>query len=135
MTAFARFCHALVLPVAALFLASIILPTAATAAMVTTDEVIAEESAASDRVLVMEFMAREDVRQQIVDWGVDPVEAEKRVSALSNAELARIAEHIKAEPAGQSAIGAIVGAALIIFIILLITDIVGVTDVFSFVKK
>ena len=38
-------------------------------------------------------------------------------------------------PAGQGAIGVIIGAALIIFLVLLITDIVGITDVFPFVKK
>ena len=34
----------------------------------------------------------------------------------------------------QSAVGAIVGAALIVFLVLLFTDIVGATDVFDFVN-
>jgi len=38
-------------------------------------------------------------------------------------------------PAGGDALGVIVGAGLLIFIILLITDILGLTDVFSFVKS
>jgi hypothetical protein len=38
-------------------------------------------------------------------------------------------------PAGQSTLGILVGAALIVFIVLLITDIAGFTDVFGFVKK
>jgi hypothetical protein len=37
-------------------------------------------------------------------------------------------------PAGGSAVGAIVGAAVLIFVILLITDILGFTNVFSFVN-
>jgi len=38
-------------------------------------------------------------------------------------------------PAGGDAIGTILGAALVIFIVLVITDILGFTDIFPFVKK
>ena len=38
-------------------------------------------------------------------------------------------------PAGGGAVGAVVGAALLVFLILLLTDILGFTDVFPFVKK
>jgi hypothetical protein len=40
-------------------------------------------------------------------------------------------------PAGEGAgaIGVIVGAILIIFLVLLVTDLLGLTDVFPFVKK
>jgi hypothetical protein len=135
MSGFLRFCRALTLPVAALFLASTLSPTIASAGMVATDQVIEGETLSADRQLVMNFMAREDVRQQLEDWGVAPEEAESRVAALSDTEIAAIAEQIREEPAGEGAIGVIVGAALIVFIILLITDIAGVTDVFPFVKK
>ena len=42
------------------------------AAMVSTDQVIGEESAVSDRERVMDFMAREDVRREFEAHGVDP---------------------------------------------------------------
>ncbi|MDX1711617.1 MAG: PA2779 family protein [Rhodovibrionaceae bacterium] len=135
MNAFLRFCRALTVPVAVLFLASTLAPTAAIAGMVGTDTVIEGESASTDRQLVMDFMAREDVRGQLEDWGVAPDEAESRVAALSDSEIAAIAEKIREEPAGEGVVGPIVGALLIVFIILLITDIAGVTDVFPFVKK
>jgi hypothetical protein len=38
-------------------------------------------------------------------------------------------------PAGGGAFGIIIGAALFVFIVLLITDMAGATDVFPFVKK
>ena len=38
-------------------------------------------------------------------------------------------------PAGGNAVGAFIGAALIVFLVLLLTDILGYTDVFPFVKK
>ena len=35
-------------------------------------------------------------------------------------------------PAGEGAVGAIIGAALIVFLVLLFTDIIGETDVYNF---
>jgi hypothetical protein len=46
-----------------------------------------------------------------------------------------MSQHIDNMPAGGSAVGIIVGAILIVFVILLITDLTGLTDVFPFVKK
>jgi hypothetical protein len=104
------------------------------AAMVSTDQVIGEESAVSDRERVMDFMAREDVRKEFEALGVDPDEALARAAGMSDAEVREIAGRLDMLPAGQSAIGAIVGAFVIVFIVLLITDLLGLTDVFSFVR-
>jgi hypothetical protein len=66
--------------------------------------------------------------------GVDPLEAQARVASLSDAEAVRLAGQVEHLPAGGNAIGVIVGAAVLVFIVLLITDILGYTDVFPFVK-
>jgi hypothetical protein len=66
--------------------------------------------------------------------GVDPGEAAARVASLSDRQIQDIAGRIEELPAGQGAAGAIVGAALVIFIALLITDVLGYTDIFPFVK-
>ncbi len=107
----------------------------ARAAMVTTDQVVAQSELASDRERVMRFMAREDVRRQLLALGIDPDEAARRADTLSDDEVRQIAGKLDALPAGQSAVGILVGAILIVFLVLLITDLLGVTDVFPFVKK
>ena len=61
--------------------------------------------------------------------------SEARVAALSDEEIEKIAGRIDELPAGQGAVGAIIGAAVLIFIILLITDLIGLTSVFGFTKK
>jgi len=106
----------------------------AQAKMVGTEAVIAGQQAADQRAQVADFMAREDVKQIMTQYGVDPVEAQQRVNSLSNEELANLANSIDQLPAGSSAVGVIVGAAVLIFIVLLITDIVGLTHVFPFVN-
>ena len=78
------------------------------------------------------------MREQLRALGIDPDEATRRAAALSEEELRVIAGRIDAAPAGQgagSAVAAIVGLALFIFLVLLITDLLGLTDVFPFVKS
>ncbi len=107
--------------------------TTASAAMVGTDRVIAQIEG-TPRARVAAFLAREDVRAQMEAFNVSPHEAEMRVAALSDAEVDQIAGRIDSLPAGQG-VGAIVGAAVLIFVILLITDLLGLTSVFGFTKK
>ena len=104
------------------------------AGMVTTDRVIDQAAAQHDRVRVLEFLERDDVRRQLEALGVDPDEAAARVDGLSNAEVTQIAGQIEELPAGQSAAGAIIGAAVLILVVLLVTDLLGVTNVYSFVQ-
>jgi hypothetical protein len=77
---------------------------------------------------------RAAIARELERLGVDPAEAQRRVDALSDAELAALQGRLDQLPAGGF-VGAIVGAALIVFLVLLITDLAGLTDVFTFVKK
>ena len=106
----------------------------AQAKMVGTDAMIAEQQALDQQAQVADFMAREDVKQIMTQYGVDPVEAQQRVESLSGEELAELASSIDQLPAGGGGIGVIVGAAVLIFLVLLITDLVGLTHVFPFVN-
>lgn len=105
----------------------------AQAQMVGTNAVIAGQQEAADRAQVAAFLAREDVKQVMTQHGVDAVEAQKRVDSLSSTELTKIANSMEQLPAGGDGIGTIVGAAVLIFLVLLITDILGFTHVFPFV--
>ncbi|MGJ3259575.1 MAG: PA2779 family protein [Rhodospirillales bacterium] len=105
------------------------------AGMISNEQVAEQRSAADARLTVQDFMARDDVRQQFEGLGVDPQEAEQRVAALSDAEVRELAQKIETAPAGEGAIGALIGAGLIIFLVLLITDMLGFTHVFGFTNK
>ncbi len=107
----------------------------AKAEMVTTDQVIEQVNPPEDRTRVMDFMLREDVQQQLTLLGVDPEEAARRVASLSDEEIQEIAGRLEELPAGEGGVGAVVGAIVIIFLVLLVTDLLGLTDVFPFVKK
>ncbi len=106
----------------------------AQAEMVTTDQVIQNYNSTEDRTQAMDFMLREDVQEQMTLLGVDPEEAARRVAGLSDEEIQQIAGRLDELPAGEG-VGAIVGVILIIFLVLLVSDLLGLTDLFPFVKK
>ena len=106
----------------------------AQAKMVTTDQVLSQSSSADDRAQVLNFLMREDVQQHMTRLGVDPEEAKNRVASLSDEEVQQIAGRLDELPAGEG-LGVVVAAILLIFLVLLITDLLGVTDVFPFVNK
>jgi hypothetical protein len=87
------------------------------------------------RNYILGVLAREEVQAVLTAQGIDSQEAKRRLDSLTDAEVIRFAKEIKQLPAGGGAFGTIVGAALIVFLVLLITDIMGFTDVFPFVKK
>jgi len=61
-----------------------------------------------------------------------------RVAGLSDEEIQQITGRLDELPAGEGAggaIGIVVVAILIVFLVLLLTDLLGLTDVFPFVKK
>ncbi len=110
-------------------------PTMAQAQLIGTDAVMTVKAAEGNRGKVMAFLDREDVQQAMVAQGVDVSEARKRVASLSEAELAKVAQAMDQLPAGGDGLGAVIGAIVLIFLVLLITDIAGLTNVFSFVRQ
>lgn len=133
MMNFQKLSRTLALPMALLLLVEVGPLPLAHAAMVSTEQVISED-AATDRERVMNFLAREDVRREIEALGIDPEEAAARAKALSDEEIARVANKLDETAVGQSAVGIIVGALLLVFVILLITDLLCWTKVFPFTR-
>ena len=104
------------------------------AAMVRTETVLTMKTANNVRENLNQFLKREDVKAIMTAQGISPIEAKSRVDSLSDAEIMQISDKMDQLPAGGSTFGVIIGAAVIIFIVLVITDILGYTDIFTFVK-
>ena len=110
--------------VAGLLVLTLALPVPAHAALVATD-------AALDHQRIAGLLQRAEVQAQLRAYGVDPAEALARASALTDAEAAQLVSNIDELPAGG--IG-ILGAIVLVFLVLLVTDILGYTKVFPFTK-
>lgn len=120
----------------ALMLASVFLLTslaapAAQAGMIGTEAFAGSEQVESQRQAILDMFEREEVRDRLVSWGVNPEDAEQRVQGLTADEVRDMHARMGDMPAGADA-GGIVGAAVLIFLVLLLTDILGYTNVFPF---
>ncbi|AFT66174.1 DUF6627 family protein [Cycloclasticus sp. P1] len=103
----------------------------AQASIITNDQIIHKTVQANDRVALMQTINRADVQAQLSSMGVSSADIEARIDQMTNEEIAQLNQHIAELPAGAG----ILGAALTVFIVLVITDMLGATDVFSFVHS
>tara|TARA_R110000787_G_scaffold42377_7_gene104201 strand:+ start:3022 stop:3396 length:375 start_codon:yes stop_codon:yes gene_type:complete len=99
----------------------------AQAGMIGTERAASTQSREASISTVNAFMARDDVRGQLEAWGVESELASQRVASLSDEELQRLSHNIENQPAGSGAL-AVVG---IVFVVLLILELVGVTNIFT----
>jgi len=107
----------------------------AIAALIPTGGTIPIDESNKARENIKNFLARQDSQDLLISRGISPEEIMARINSLTDAEALMVSQHIESIPAGGNAIGIIVGAILLVFIILLITDLLGLTDIFPFVKK
>ncbi len=73
---------------------------------------------------------RQWIQTQLEANGVSKADAALRVSNLSDSQIEQIHQRIDEMPAGASAFGTIA----FIFLVLVITDLTGLTDVFPFIR-
>lgn len=105
------------------------------AGMIGVDAMIDAGRLEKARSTIRATLYREDVTEALKSQGIPVNEAMARIDALTDAEVIALADRIDQLPAGGSALGVIVGASLVVFIVLLVTDILGYTDVFPFVNR
>jgi len=110
-----------------LLLTSPMLP--AQAAMLDNDRILADQQANLDRTAILELLDRDVPREQLEKWGVNPEQARERINSLTESELANINRQLDELRAG----GDVLGIILVVFIVFVITDVIGATDIFPFI--
>ena len=97
--------------------------------VVTTEQLLQQQVEAMDKATLIAMLERDEVRQQLIERGVDPVDAKLRIAALSDEQIGEIKKQIDELPAGSGVVGILVAVILV----LVILDIIGVTNIFSFI--
>ena len=97
--------------------------------MISTPDVIQSQQSAYDREQLSSMLERDDVQQQLLSMGVSPDTVQERVNSMTDFEIAQLNEQINDMPAGG-----ILGAIVLIFVVFVITDAIGATDIFPFVR-
>ena len=105
------------------------------AELVATDRVeTTRQDGFSGRELLGSLLDRADVRAALERQGVSAVDAKARVNALSDDEVERLAARFDSLPAAGNGFESALWLGFLVFVILLITDILGFTKVFSFTR-
>jgi hypothetical protein len=104
------------------------MPTSSLAGIVATEELHANVK----RDQVTSFLERTDVQARMQELGVDSAAARARVAALSDDEIAGLADRLDQMPAGGSDA---LTAVVVVFLVLIILDLLGVTNIFPFTKS
>ena len=100
------------------------------AAIVSTSDLVAEQQSHLDREYLLNALDREEVQVALVSQGVDLDMAKLRVAGMTDTEVRTLNAKMDALPAASG----VVGTVVFILIVLLITDLVGVTDVYPFIN-
>ena len=112
-------------------LSLVVLPIGpAQAAMIGNAQIINEVRSDLNRSELLHMLDRETARQELIALGVSPDMVKQRVAQMTDAEVAQLNQHLADVPAG----GDILGVLLLLFIVFIITDMLGATDIFPFVK-
>lgn len=103
-------------------------PQQALAGIIATPSAIAAQENHESLSHLKELLAREDVRGQLVQLGIDPAVADHRVSSLTPSEIAQLQPRLDSLPAGGDGVLVVIG---VVFVVLIILELVGVTHVFN----
>jgi hypothetical protein len=104
--------------------------SAAQAAMIGNDQIVNKGSAHQMRDSLKQQFERETVQQQLQAWGIHQDHIKNRIDSLTDDEVAQIYQQINDPRAGGDALGIL----LTIFLVFVITDIIGATDIFPFIN-
>ena len=102
----------------------------AQAAIIGNDQVVNRELSHQTRDGLQQLFKQEAAQQQLQEWGVNPDQIKGRIDRLTDAELARINQQVNDLQAG----GGVLGVLLVLFLVFVLTDIFGATDIFPFIN-
>jgi len=98
----------------------------AQAGIVTTTQLVDAQQTRLERNQVRDWLARDEVRQQLKTMGVDVKAAQARVDSMTAKEVHDMASNMNNLPAGAG----VVETAVLVLLVLILLDIAGVTDIF-----
>lgn len=99
------------------------------AGMVSSSDVMTQQQMNYDKNQILGFVDQAEVLEQLQSLGVSAEDAKSRIANLTQAELAEFNKQMNEAPAGG-----IVGTVVTVLVVIAVLDLLGVTNVFSFIK-
>ncbi len=105
--------------------------SAVQAAMVTTSQLVASESQQMDRTQVLALLDKQEAIDALTNLGIDTASVEDRVNNMTAEELQAFNQQVEDMQAGGSSL---VGVVVLVFVILIVLDLLGTTNIFPAIK-
>lgn len=102
----------------------------ASAAMIRTETLLEPDRRLQRRDDLQQLLARKDVQEALIAWGINPLEAKARINSFSDTEIEQIAEKINQLPVGGGFANFAIAVVLVIVIAFIIFEYTGVTNIF-----
>ncbi len=113
-------------------MASMLVTSTAHAAYVPSTQAFQTQQTTQYRADIEAALDKKQFQAALEAQGVSADEVKERLALLSPSQIEQLKTELDAIPAGEGAVGIIIGAALFVFVVLLITDLVGETDAYDF---
>ncbi|MEN8670173.1 MAG: PA2779 family protein [Ketobacter sp.] len=107
-----------------------ILSASAQAAMIPTQKMLSDADRESTRAQVLAVLDQQQARDTLLSLGVDPAHVEQRVAEMTADELQAFSTQVEEMQAG----GSVVGFVVLVFVILIVLDLLGTTNIFPAIK-
>lgn len=101
----------------------------AQAAMVSSNDIVKEQMAAYDKQQLLAMLDRDQAQKQLLALGVDAKDVKDRVANMTSEEVAQLNTQLNEMQAG----GDVLTVILVVFLVFVITDVIGATDIFPFI--
>lgn len=101
----------------------------ASAGVYSSDHAITQQQYEFNKQQVIALVDSEAVQAKLTSLGVDPADAKMRVDNMTNEELIAFNQNMNDMPAGG-----IVGAVVTVLAVIAVLDLLGVTDVYPFIR-
>lgn len=113
-----------------IILISSVLSVSAHADYIDNPDLFTSEQSQLDKAQLRDFLSTAGAQEKLIEMGVSPELAMVRVDQLTPQEVAQFNQNVENMPAGSGVLGVIVLFA----VIFIITDVIGATDIFPFIK-
>lgn len=107
------------------------LPVMSAASMIDTGSAVADQQLTHDRDALKAMLEKDEIRDTLEQMGVSKEMAEERINNLTQQELVEFNEQLAQAPAGEGVLGVIV----LIFVVFIVTDVIGATNIFPFIRS
>lgn len=101
----------------------------ASAAVFSSEQVIANQQFNFNKQQVLSYVDSAEVQNKLIELGVSPADAKQRIANMTAEELSALNSQMNEMPAGG-----IVGVVVTVLVVVVVTDLMGLTDVYPFIN-